>query len=309
MSAPEGLRIAVLGCGRWGRLIVDDLISLGAAVHVVDPDPAAQLSARQRSATASASIDGCERVDAVVIATPASGHAIDIESVAELGVPIACEKPLTTSAAAAKRTLDTVGDRLTVLHVWRYHHGVERLRRLIEEGALGDVALLRTNRTNWTSPRTDVDPVWTLLPHDLSIAVELFGEAPSPVDAVVEQIDDRAVGIWAHCVTSAGVPCIFEASTRYERRQRTIRVHGDQAVAVLDPDAATLELYSGLAGEPVRTAIPYDPAPALCRELHAFLDHVAGGPPPKTSGAEGVAVVAAVEQTLTIARQPGGGPR
>jgi predicted dehydrogenase len=292
--------IAVIGVGRWGSNIVRDLALLGVDVVAVDPDA----TARDRAVAlgAVAGVDALaaapHAIDAAVIATPASRHETDVLALTGFDRPIACEKPLTVSSRSARAIVDAVGGRLTVLHVWRYHPGVELLGELARSGVLGDLTAVATSRTNWTSPRTDVDPVWTLLPHDLSIAAEVLGAVPTPRAATVERIDGRAVGIWA--TFGSAPPLVVEASTRSGARRRDIAVHGTHAVAVLHDDHDHVEILTGTSSRPDVDRLTFDPTPALQRELAAFVDHVRGGPPPKTAAAEGLAVVEAVEQALAL---------
>lgn len=294
--------VAVLGVGRWGRLIVRDLVDLGAHVLAIDPKPDARRVAQELGAGAVASTLGPDRgCDGVVVATPASQHEADVLGLDPLGVPVACEKPLAVGSFAARRMVDRMGERLSVLHVWRYDPGVEQLGKLIRSGSLGRVSMVHTQRTNWTSPRTDVDPVWTLLPHDFSIGVEFFGAVPTPTSAAVEWLDGRAVGAMVQSVDhGSGTAFVSEVSTRHERRARRIRVHGHRGVAVLDSDERSLVLYSGTDVQPVAETLALPPGDALRRQLTAFLGRLDTGQPMKSNGHEGLDVVAAVERVLAL---------
>jgi predicted dehydrogenase len=296
--------VLVVGAGRWGVNIVRDLVVLGVDVVVVDPDAAVRRRATLLGASTAVPQlsdlhgDG-DGVAGVVVATPASTHADVVERVADLGVPIACEKPLTTSSESSQRLVTSLGGRLTVLHVWRYHPGIELLAGLIDTGRLGEVAAVASTRTNWTSPRDDVDPVWTLLPHDLSIGIALLGSIPPLSSAVVDRIGGDAVGVWATFEPAAGAALVVCASTRFSGKQREVRVHGTDAVAVLrDDGTGEVELLSGDGADPVIERVPFDPTPPLVRQLAAFVGHVRGGPAPITGGGEGLAVVTLVEQVL-----------
>lgn len=289
--------MAVVGCGRWGRLVVDDLRALGAAVVIVDPNP--DVGADLADAGALRSLDP---VDGAVVATPASQHLRSLEELAPLGVPVFCEKPLAPSTADAEAAAALLGSRLHLMHVWRYHPGVELLGAIAREGRIGEVHGMRTVRDGWTSPRTDVDAVWTLVPHDLSLAIEVLGRIPPPRAALAEVLDGRAVGLWAH-LGGAGEPFLaVEASTRFGDRRREIRVHGSAGVAVLrDADDAEITLELGREASPRIERVAFVPEPPLRRELAAFLDHLGGGPPPKSSGEEGVDVVRAVDRLRILA--------
>ncbi|MEM8619500.1 MAG: Gfo/Idh/MocA family oxidoreductase [Actinomycetota bacterium] len=299
--------MAVVGTGRWGLNIVRDLVTIGSRVIAVDPDEDARRAAADLGAAqVLSSLDLVDLVDGFVVATPASTHAQIVDQVAQHSdVPIACEKPLTVSADEAALLAHRLVDRLTVLHVWRYHPGVELMAEMARTGRLGEVDAVRTTRANWTSPRTDIDPVWTLLPHDLSIAVEFFDAVPSLVCANVEYLDRRAVGAMAMFQDrTSRARLIAEVSTRFTDRRREIRVHGSEGVATMDADdpAGVVRVAFGRDSTPHLEEIAYERTPALERQLGVFCRYLTGGPAPKTTGSEGAAVVEAVEHVLTRAR-------
>lgn len=300
--AVPGPRIALLGSGIWGTLILRDLLDLGAEVAVVEPDAGRRDEAAARGAATTAHVDGVGVVHGVVVATPATSHEADVAAALELGVPIFCEKPFTTSAAGARRLAAAGGDRIHVMHVWRYHPGVELLGELARSGAIGRPLGVRTTRTNWTSPRTDTDPIWTLVPHDLTLAIEVLGLIPAPRAAVAEVHDGRPVSMWAHCGGDDEPFLVIEASTRFTDKRREVRVHGDGGVAVLSGlGVDAVEIATGSDAEPIVERRPFSAEEPLRRELAAFLDHLAGGPAPKSPCAEGVAVVEAVEELRRLA--------
>lgn len=291
-----GTRVAVVGCGLWGERIVADLRALGAAVTTVDPDPARGADHADVAALSPGSVDG------VVVATPASRHRTSLEAVADLGVPVFCEKPLTSSVGDAEAVVTLMGDRLHVMHVWRYHPGIELLGELARSGRLGTVHGVRTVRDGWTSPRTDVDAVWTLVPHDLTIAVEVLGRIPTPRAALAEGLDGTAVGLWAQLGGGDEPFLAVEASTRFGDKRREVRVHGSEAVAVLHgPDDDVVVLEQGRSAAPVVERVPFVPELPLRRELAAFVDHLGGGPPPRSSGGEGLEVVRVIAELRALA--------
>lgn len=298
------VRIALVGCGTWGRLIGRDLLSLSVDLTVVDPSPDAAAWAQSNGSTRSSSVAelAAHEFDGVVVATPASVHASTLAEVAELGVPVFCEKPLTDDERTAEAIVERLGDRLHVMHVWRYHPGIELLGELVRSGELGTVLGVRTTRANWTSPRTDVDSTWTLVPHDLTIGIEVLGLLPTPRAAMAEVIDGRAVSLWAHLGGADEPWLVVEASNRFADRRREVRVHGTFATATLAGDDATEVVVSeGTDAEPHTRTVPFRPSPALRRELQAWLDFVGGGSPPKSTGEEGLAVVRAITRLRGLA--------
>jgi len=290
--------VGLVGCGRWGRLILRDLRALGAEVTVADPDPAARqaaLAAGARAAVSDAAL--LPDVDGVVVATPASTHAEAALSLLPRGVPVLVEKPMATSVADAERLVAAGGDRLFVLHVWRYHPGVRLLGRMARRGELGRLLGMKTVRANWRSPRTDVDTIWNMAPHDLSLAIAILGEIPPIRFAQAEVAAEGAVGMWAVLGTAPWF--VIEVSNRYRDKRREVRLHCERGVCVL-PDLEGGHLEVTRDGERTvpfdsRTERrPYPARPALLAGLGWFVAHLDGGAPMPTTGREGLAVVKAV---------------
>ena len=230
----------------------------------------------------------------MIVATPATTHRAVTEAALRRGVPVFLEKPFTLNRPDALALAELGGARLFVMHVWRYHEGVRLLRQLIESGELGRPTWVRSWRCNWTSPRTDCDPVWTLLPHDLSIFLELLGTLPVPRFAEVESAGGRIVGMLA--VLQGECPCTAEVSTRYEDKRRELRVHFERGVATMRTDAPEIQVHTGGASTegPYGRTVRGEAVPALGRELAAFLHHLEGGPAPRSGMDEALAINAAM---------------
>jgi predicted dehydrogenase len=291
-------RVALVGCGRWGRHILRDLLELGSAVVVADP--AADGRAHARSAGAVAVVcDALElpSVDGAIVATPTVTHAAVLDGLLPRGVPVFCEKPLTADAASAADLAARGGARLFVMDKWRYHPGIEALRDLARSGELGPVRSLRTTRVGWANPHADVDAIWILAPHDLSIAIEILGRLPEPRAAVGEQLGGRAVGLLGVLGDDPWVA--LDVSVATEEMRREVRLQCRDGIAVL-ADASRENIQIVRHGGPVEQR-PIAPEPPLRRELGAFLAHLAGGPPPKSSGADGAAVVSVLARLRVLA--------
>ena len=76
---------------------------------------------------------------------------------------------------------------------WRYHAGIQALAELARSGELGPVLGLKTRSLAWGSKHTDVDCIWTLLPHELAIGLEILGQLLDPAWATVEKGFDGSV--------------------------------------------------------------------------------------------------------------------
>ena len=300
-GAGNPVRLALVGCGRWGRHILRDLLELGCVVVVADASDEARRAAAAAGAVAVVH-DAAElpAVSGVVVATPTGTHAPVLEGLLQRGVPIFCEKPLTADAASAERLAERAADRLFVMDKWRYHPGVEALRDLARSGELGAVRGLRTTRIGWANPHTDVDAVWILAPHDLSIGLEILGRLPEPRAAVGERLDGRAVGLLA--VLGAEPWVAIDVSVASPSPRREVRLHCRDAVL---PDAYSDHLQIIRPGAPVERR-PVSTELPLRRELRAFIAHLDGGAAPRSSAADAAAIVRALEHLRALAGLDGG---
>ncbi len=227
--------------------------------------------------------------DGVVVSTPASLHVASIRTAIAHGAPVFVEKPMAIDRAGAEEILRLDGPPVFVMHTWRYHPGILLLSDIVRGRELGTVETIRSTRSNWTSPRTDVDPVWTLLPHDISIALELLGGLPSPVAAHAEFHRGRPVGMLS-ILEYGNAALVLEVSTRCPGKRREIAVRCEKGVASLPNDKdGRLELRGDDGGVETRDW-PVRPG-ALYLELAAFIDYLRGGSPPKCCAATGARIV------------------
>jgi len=283
--------IGLIGCGLWGRNILRELKFLGATVCLIDPNPEARKYATLNGADLVLDkLPSNPEVDGFIVSTPASQHAKQIEELLKFGKPVFTEKPFVLTYEDALRLKELGAGKLFVMHVWRYHPAVQALKQIILEKQIGELEMIRTQRCNWTSPRTDVDPIWTLLPHDISIFTELTGEVPKAEYAKAEFCNGKPVGMLAQ--TQAVCPCVAEVSTRYPNKTREIRVHGSEGVAILRDDGAVVEIHSGNEDSetPQLTTLQVSDEPALRLEVASFLHYLDGGPSPKTSLMEAIGI-------------------
>jgi len=294
--------IRLVGCGRWGNLILRDLLLLGARVHVTDSDVDARRLALELGAdSVSEGIAFDPKPDGIIVATPASVHLETIQAVSHFNVPIFVEKPMANGSRAAMDIRDMNGPPIFVMHTWRYHAGVECLARIARERELGQVHMMRSTRVNWTSPRVDVGPVWTLLPHDLSIVMEIFGKIPKPVYAEADLLRGKPVGLM--CVLKNElVKVIIEISTRYTDKRRELRLHCEDGIAVLrNEEADWIEILENDRGSEMVEKRYWDRGSgALYNELSVFLNYLRGGGAPKCTAETGVEIVTIVEQILEL---------
>ncbi len=303
MSGPS---IGLIGCGRWGRLILRDLVSLGCRVSVAEHSEEGRVAALAGGAVlaapdAAALADG---FDGYVVATQTATHAEVVEGLLASGRPVFVEKPLTNDLDSAARLVRSAGERVFVMEKWRYHPGVEALADIARSGELGAVERLCARRLQWGYNHRDVDALWILLPHDISILDTVLGGDVEPLSARADWHDGQVVGLAAEFSKGR-----IEAGIRRTAYDRTLELVCEGGVAKLaDPYADHIVIvrndsdptFHEPAGErrAISTEFP------LLRELRAFRDHLTGGPPPKASAAVGLKTVETITQLRILAGVP-----
>jgi len=299
-----GARLAVglVGCGRWGRHVLRDLVGLGCEVHAV----ARSEATRERALAGGAvsiigSVEELPEVAGIIVATPTSTHAEVIERALARCAPVFVEKPLTADATSARRLAATAPERLFVMDKWRYHPGIRELARIARNRELGEVVGIHARRVTLGRSYADVDTLWVHLPHDLAIALDILGHVPEPRVAVGEMVDGELHG--ATVILGEAPWVVVESSTLAPAHRRELRLVCEGGVAQLDGGYAdhVAVMHSGALNEEAVERRPIAGELPLLAELRAFVGHLEGAPPPLSSAADGVAVVEAIERIRVLA--------
>ena len=298
--------IGLVGCGRWGVNILRDLTNLGARVHVVRHD-----TANDRPIEGAASLHrdpgDLPIVDGYVVATPTSTHAEVALSLLPYGRPIFIEKPMTNSVDAARRLHREGKGRVFVMDKWRYHPGIARLRDAIAGDMIGTPIEMATVRWNSGDSQSDVGPLWTLAPHDLSIVLHCFGRLP-PLRSV-HNVDpvDLCRSFVVSLADEEGPTVRLDVSSKNERRRRVV-VRGTTGQLDLCDEQNDHVVWTGNGPMSSPHRLPFAAEPPLQAELRAFLAFVAGGRAPYSSSEDGLLIVerlAEVEQRLNAQKSHG----
>jgi len=307
MSRPR--HVGLVGCGGWGRLILRDLKALGARVTCVAPGERSRENARQGGADAIVTtLADLPAVDGAVVATPSDSHGAVALELVRRGLPVFVEKPLTSDLAQARALVEAAPDRVFVMDKWRYHGGIRKLAEVARDGGLGAVLGLRTFRLGWSMTHNEVDPVWNLLPHDLSISLHVLGHLPPLAWAVTDPLGPPGGGVTALLGQSEGPRALVECSAHHPVNRRSVVLACETGTLTLNASLDDhLLLRRGRPGDAAATEerVPIDTAMPLEAELAAFLDHLRGGPPPLSSAADGLAVVERCCEIRAFAGIPG----
>ncbi len=196
--ARSQLGVLVVGCGYWGRNYVRIFHELQDTRVVAVCD-----QSLDRLGAIAAEFPGVKLVqdlevalslpdvESVVIATPATTHFGLTARCLEAGMPVLVEKPLTTDSrdgAELVRLAQSRKQTLMVGHTFLYNAAVRKVKDYMDEGTLGDVYYMYARRTGLGPIRTDVNALWDLASHDVSIFAHLLGAEPEWVSAIGSRV-------------------------------------------------------------------------------------------------------------------------
>lgn len=303
---PDAPHVGLVGCGGWGRLILRDLKALGAHVTCVAPGERSRANAMANGADRIiGTLEELPEVEGVVVATPSDSHGKVLLALAGRNIPLFVEKPLTSDLPTARNLAETVGNRIFVMDKWRYHAGIQKIAEYAKSGELGPMLGLRLFRLGWSMTHNEVDPIWNLLPHDLSICLHVLADVPPVQAAFADGLGPASGGLLAVLGRPGGARVIIETSAHHPVNRRSVILACENGTVTLNASLDEhLTLRRGLPGDHAagEEAIPIENAMPLQAELAAFLRHLRGGPPPMSSAAEGALIV---ERVCDIRRAAG----
>ncbi len=187
------IRVGIIGCGYWGPNLVRNFArhpqTQVQAVSDMRYERAVRLGAEYRvpvvTDRASELITNPD-VDLVVVATPSFTHYPLAKAALEAGKHVLVMKPLTTQSDQAEELCELAerqGVLLAVDHTFVFTSPVRKMRALIQSGEIGDLYYFDSVRINLGLIQTDINVVWDLAPHDVSIMDYLIGQEPVSVSA------------------------------------------------------------------------------------------------------------------------------
>jgi len=187
------LRLGLVGYGYWGPNLARNFHQLPDAwlVACADADAArlneaARLYSLQQTAADPRELFDNPTLDALVIATPARSHFELVSQALNAGKHVLVEKPLALTSADARALTDLARKNKRVLmvgHTFEYNPAVWKIQELLDAGALGELYYVYANRVNLGRVQTDINALWSIAPHDVSILLALLKTMPQSVAA------------------------------------------------------------------------------------------------------------------------------
>ncbi|MCA2409114.1 inositol 2-dehydrogenase [Rhizobium leguminosarum bv. viciae 248] len=321
------VRFGLLGAGRIGKVHAKAVSGDANAklVAVADAFP--------QAAEAIASVYGCEvrtieaieaakDIDAVVICTPTDTHADLIERFARAGKAIFCEKPIDLDVARVKaciKVVEETGAKLMVGFNRRFDPHFMAVRKVIDEGKIGDVEMVTITSRDPGAPPVDYIKrsggiFRDMTIHDFDMARFLLGEEPVSVFATAAVLVDKAIGeagdydsVSVILQTKSGKQAVISNSRRatYGYDQR-IEVHGSKGLVSAEnqrPVSIEVANGEGYTRPPLHDFFMTRYTEAYANEIAGFIAAIEKGSKISPSGADGLAALALADAAVQSVKE------
>jgi predicted dehydrogenase len=325
MTSPKFPPVAVVGCGYWGKNLVRNFFQLGALAAVCDSTSAGRATAEELTGGAPVVTDLAELlqtdVAGVVIATPAETHYEIAKQALAVGKDVFVEKPLALTyeeGAALVRQAEASRAILMVGHVLEYHPAIVRMLQLVQDGELGRVRYISSNRLNLGKVRREENILWSFAPHDIAIILRLMDSMPFQIAAhggsyVQPNIADVTT---THLLFDNGVRAHIYVSWLHPFKEQRLVIVGSKKMASFDDVTKQLVLHDQRVelqeGQPVPIKgtgenVAFSSDEPLLLECQAFLNAITTRQAPVTDGASGLRVLQilhAAQRSLVMNGEP-----
>ena len=309
------VKIAVVGCGMWGRNIIRNAAFLGILAGVCDLDQSRAAEFAKDFDTSALDFNALledSTIDGIMIATSAASHEALATKALNAGKHVYIEKPLAmtlTEATRISQAAKSADRQVMVGHLIRYHSAFTELQKQVENGAIGQLRHIQANRLAMGRIRATESVLFDLCPHDLSLILSLTGSQPEHVACVgASHITAGLVDILNTTLSFPNqVTAIMQTSWMSPYKEHRLTVSGTKGSLVFDdtkswPEKLTLyqdnmsrtgEVFVVERASPI--ALPVVESEPLKEEVKAFAEVCTSGAPAPTDMEEALCVQQVLE--------------
>jgi predicted dehydrogenase len=331
----QTIRVGVVGCGYWGPKLARNFHDLpGTCLEAISDMrqdrldemkqlyPEAYITYNHRDLLG----DG---IDAVAIATPVHTHFALAKEALLAGKHVFVEKPLASSSTQAIELVEIAAQKnltLMVGHTFLYNPAVEAVREIVLSGQMGNIYYLNSTRANLGLLQPDINVMWDLAPHDISMLSYILNAEPYSVSArgaaYVNKYRKLHEVVYLNILFDGGVMANLRLSWLDPVKQRSVTIVGSQKMLVYDdiaankvtifdkgvdvhPYSVTEEQFRASYRHGEETIYPIAWREPLLVECEHFVDCIHSKKQPRSSGQQGVNVIKVLE-TAQRSLQNGG---
>jgi predicted dehydrogenase len=324
-NVKKPVRVGVIGLGYWGPKLVRNLASLPGVEMVKASDlkverledlkqkfPDIEVSKNYKDLLN-------DTIDAIVIATPVSTHYKLAKEALSAGKHVLLEKPFTRTSEQGQDLIDLAKKnncRLMVGHTFLYNPAIEEIRKIIMSGELGDIYYLNASRVNLGLLQPDINVMWDLAPHDLSILNYILNDDPTKVSAVGSVFINKSRNlhevVYMNLRYKNNTIANLRVSWLDPFKMRRMTVVGSKKMLVFNdilekkvilhdkgvevpPYSLTEEEFSASYREGPETVVPITWTEPLKMECQHFIDCINSGTSPRSNGENGLKVIKILE--------------
>ena len=311
----EEIKICVIGAGSWGRNHVKTLLPLNVTIGCIDTD----LNQLQKIKSLFPKII-CysnfeesikDNFDGYIIATPPSSHANLAQLIISNKKPVLVEKPLSLSVSESKKIKSHLikhDGKLLVGHLLLFHPAIVKIKSMIDEGKIGKIQYIYSNRLNLGTVRSEENVFWSFAPHDISLFQFFSDSFPSDIystggDFLQKNIHDTTI---TYLKYPNGIQGHIYASWLHPFKEHRLVLIGSKGSLHFEDSAQNKPLLFYEKDETevqgmikiknkISKKIEYDPSLPLENELKYFIQIIKGDIIKKAGIDEGIDVIKILE--------------
>lgn len=314
------MKICIIGSGRWGKNHIKTAFNLGVLSAVIDTNPDTELFIKENYPSVafynSIHDEGALRYDAYSVVVPAEYHFDIAKKLLQEKKHVLVEKPITLNSKDARELDDLASENKLVLmvgHLLLFHPAILRIKEFIDQGKIGKLQYMYSNRLNLGTVRTEENSLWSFAPHDFSIFQFLTNSHPVSVQAtggafLQPHIHDTTLTTIEYPQNIKGHIFVSWLHPFKEHRFVVVGSKGMLSYEDSNPKKELLYYEKGIdfiQGEPVKRdgateSILYEQSQPLTSEYEHFMNCIKGiEVNNKISGKQGLDVLELLEKAQT----------
>ncbi len=309
--------IAVIGCGHWGKNLVRNFYELDVLASICDPNHLISNSLAKKYNVKNSVFDEIlddTNIKGVALAVPAQLHASMAIEAMNKGKHVFVEKPIALSEEEANLMIASSKHnkvQLMVGHLLHYHPIFIKIKKLIQDGDIGKLNYIYSNRLSFGKIRSNEDVIWSFAPHDISMILSLVNQEPEFISCKSSSVIQKNLADMAsiHLEFKSGLKSDIRVSWLNPKKEVKLVISGEDGILIFDDDKPwnkkleklkyKVEINKDLSSinKISQNFIEVSETEPLKNECQHFIDVVENNIIPVTDGFEGLRVL----QVLTAA--------